>query len=228
MRLNRMGRPLAAMVAVVSMSACGDGGVVESFTPEQLGDALLTAQELGSGWSQTQRDVFTAREVENPSIDSSLWCDAAADDDASMQVLAGQAGADAEFEFALQGDVNRGMRVQAWNNADAKEYFETLGSAYDRCNGETWNDGEGSSYTVSPADGPDGGDESLHWAVRIETTDGSNAIWNSRQTAVRLGNTILVMQLGDVAAGDSLEPLGDSEWADIVSAAVEKFESLSG
>lgn len=68
----------------------------------QLGDALLSVDdlnELGSGWTETRRDVFTTREPENPSIDSSLLCPAGEGDE--LVTLAGPAGADVELSTAV-------------------------------------------------------------------------------------------------------------------------------
>lgn len=217
---------VSIVVASALLLSCGGDGGGESLTPQQLGDALPQLTDLGTGWSETQREVFTTRQPENPSIDPSLWCEQAAADDATMQSLAGDAGADAEFEYSVPKGLHRGLRIQAWNNPDAKRYFVALTSAFDRCNGEAWNDGEGSSYTVSPADGPSLGDESLHWTVRIESDGGVKSVWVARHSVVRIGYTVLVAQLGDVGPGATLEPLGDDQWSKIVTDAVDAIQSL--
>src|SRR5690606_11812193 len=83
------------------VAACGreDTGVTPPApTTQELSDALLAVGdlgELGTGWTETQRDVFSAREPENPSIDPSLWCPAGKGTE--LVTLAGPAGADVEL-----------------------------------------------------------------------------------------------------------------------------------
>lgn len=221
------GRVFSSVVLLSTVLwSCGGGTTGDPLTPQQLGDALPTVTDLGQGWSETQRDVFTNREPENPSIDPSLWCDRASTDDATMQTLAGDEGADAEFELSVPDGFHRGLRIQAWNNPDAKRYMTALDRAFDACNGEAWDDGAGSTYSVGPSEGPDLGDDSVHWTVRIDADGGVKSVWVARQWVVRTGYTIVVAQLGDVGPGTPLEPMDDEQWSSIVSEAIERINSL--
>lgn len=45
----------------LTLGACGSGGSTNktaTITPQQLGEALLTTSDLGTGFTETQRDVF--------------------------------------------------------------------------------------------------------------------------------------------------------------------------
>ncbi len=92
------------MVISLASEACGEDRVATTITtspafiPQQLSDGLLTTSYLGGlgiVWTETQRDVFTTREPENPSIDSSFWCPAGTGDE--LVALTSGQGADVEL-----------------------------------------------------------------------------------------------------------------------------------
>lgn len=62
--------------------------------PEQLSDALLTITDVKGNWQETQRQYFSERSNENPSIDPSLWCSKAEGVADRLSTLAGESGAD--------------------------------------------------------------------------------------------------------------------------------------
>lgn len=62
-------------------------------TPEQLSDALLTITDVKGNWQETQRQYFSERSNENPSIDPSLWCSKAEGVADRLSTLAGESGA---------------------------------------------------------------------------------------------------------------------------------------
>lgn len=193
----------AGMVGLALMSlalgACGSDETATTtstttFTSQQLSDALLTASDLGTGWTETQRDVFTTREPENPSIDPSLWCPAGKGDE--LVTLAGQAGADVELSLGTT-DSPYMVRQQAWTNADVEQYLTSVKAAVDACSGVTWNDSEGNSYTLQPSTtAPQIGDESISWTVTIQLTGASPTTIFADQTAGRFGDVMMVLQGG--------------------------------
>ena len=183
----------------LALGACGSDETTTTtttatFTPQQLSDALLTTSDLGTGWTETQRDVFTTREPENPSIDPSLWCPAGKGDE--LVTLAGQEGADVELSVGTT-DSPYMVRQQAWTNADVEQYFTSVKAAVAACSGVTWNDGEGNSYTLQPSTtAPKIGDESISWTVTIQLTGATPTTSFAEQTAGRFGDVMMVLQGG--------------------------------
>jgi hypothetical protein len=218
-------------VAVVVAGACGDEtstGVSSTmstlptprFTPAQLSDGLLTAADLGAGWMETQRDVFTMREPENPSIDPSLWCPGGQGE--SLVVLAGHEGADVELAVSSTPYM---VRSQAWSNAAVVEYFTTLVGAIAACAGVTWEDEEGNSHTLTPAASPAIGDEAVRWSITIDLVE-PEVSYRAEQMAARFGEVVLVVQGGErpdtgpaaaVAAFDTIVELAGAEMAALVA-----------
>jgi hypothetical protein len=183
----------------LALGACGSEKTntttttTATFSPSQLSDALLTKSDLGTGWTETQRDVFTTRQPENPSVDPSLWCPAGKGDE--LVALAGQEGADVELSL---GDTHSPfmVRQQAWANTDVQEYFTSVKAAVATCSGVTWNDSEGNSYTLQAAAAPEIGDESTSWKVTIQLTGATPTMSFAEQTAARFGDVMMVVQAG--------------------------------
>ncbi|MFM8388970.1 MAG: hypothetical protein ACKOA5_06980, partial [Actinomycetota bacterium] len=112
-----------ALIAVIL------GGCTKSAdrSPEALSKGLLDLTDMPGEWQETQRDVYTTRGVENPSIDPSTWCPDATDEVTKLDDLASDAGADVEMQMQVDGaEVPRMMRLQAWRSDSAKDYFEEL------------------------------------------------------------------------------------------------------
>ncbi len=124
----------------LALAACGSDGTASTttttvsmtITARQLSDALLTTSDLGTGWTETQRDTFATRQPENPSIDPSLWCPAGKGD--QLVALAGQEGADVELNLGTT-DSPYMVRQQAWTNADVEQYFTSVKAAIAACSG---------------------------------------------------------------------------------------------
>lgn len=190
---------------VLPIAACGsDNGAPTSpsYTSTQLGAALLTVGDLGdlgTTWTESQRDVFTVREPENPSIDPSLWCPAGKGNE--LVALAGPAGADVELTLD-NPDAPYLVRQQAWSNADVREYLAAVKAAVTACTGETWKDEGGNAYTLQPAASvPAVGDDSVSWRVTIELTGGQGTSMSfTDQTAARFGDALMVLQAGATPA----------------------------
>ena len=208
--------------------ACGES--VDTFTPEQLGSALLTTTDLdadtGLTWNETQRDTFDTREPENPSIDPSLWCAEAEGDE--LATLAGDSGADVELRIGTD-ETPFIIRQQAWANDDVSEYFSRLSDAVETCAGATWTDGEGNSYSLeSIPDFVDIGSESVTWKVTITISDsstGDSTIAFTQQTAARFGGVMMLVQSGAMMTAGP-EASGPNS-ALIVRAAGDKMSALT-
>lgn len=189
-------------LALVSFAtgACGsdDGSsstttTVSQVTPQQLSAALLTAGDLEGTWTETQRDTFTTREPENPSIDPSLWCPAGNGD--ALVALAGQAGADVELSAA--GDGAYLIRQQAWSNGQVEQYVTAVAAAVDACSGASWTDGDGNTYTLEPLSSvPLIGDASISWTVTIQLAGTPPTSSFAQQTVARFGDVAMVLQGG--------------------------------
>ncbi len=196
-----MRRRAALALVPLALGACGTGPTATdatsspaTVTPESLSEALLTASDLGSGWTETQRDVFTDREPENPSIDPSLWCPAGQGDE--LVLLAGRAGADVELTTGPTG-AQYFVRQQAWSNAQVGQYLTAVQQAVTACSGVTWVDDGGNSYTLQPRTTvPQIGDESVSWTVTIQLSGASTVTSFTDQTAGRFGPVMMVLQAG--------------------------------
>lgn len=207
---------IVACVAIASLllAACGDDSDSSDTTApngsevtlQQLSDALLTETDLGDDmggtWMETQRDMFTTREPENPSIDPSLWCDEADGD--ALVALAGEEGADVELKFGDETSPFM-VRQQAWSNGDVDSYFTAVKEAVDVCDGTTWTDQEGNSYTMGPTQVPTIGDESVSWGITIDLMEADQPASITLQTVAKFGNVIMVLQ-----GGASKEPDGSA------------------
>lgn len=211
--MRRHPRLIRLALMSLALGACGSDKATTTtaatttpttFTPQQLGGALLTARDLsaeGFVWTETQRDVFTTRQPENPSIDPSLWCPNGKGE--LMVTLAGQAGADVELQLDTTGKgIAYMVRQQAWTNADVEQYFSSVKSAVAACSGVTWKDSEGNSYTLQPLTAPKIGDESISWTVTIQLIGTSPTTSFSQQTAARLGAVMTVLQGGATPTTD--------------------------
>ena len=177
----------------LAFGACGSDKITATFTPQQLSDALLTTSDLGTGWTETQRDVFTTRQPENPSIDPSLWCPAGKG--GQLATLAGQEGADVELGLGATPPSYM-VRQQAWTNADVEQYFTAVTDAVAACSGVTWKDSGDNSYTLQPSTAPEIGDESISWTVMIQLTGTSPITTLAQQTVARFGAVMMVLQDG--------------------------------
>lgn len=195
---------VAMLCATVILAGCGDDDTSSDtstpssgYTLQQLSDALLTAEDLGEGWSETQRTMFETREPENPSIDPSLWCNE--DTGASLVDLAGDQGSDVELQLG-DPDAVLVVRQQAWTNASVDAYLTAVENAIAECEGKTWKDVEGNSYTLETTEASSIGDASINWSIRIEMVDATQPATLALQTVARFGEVIMVLQSGAAMA----------------------------
>jgi hypothetical protein len=230
-----------ALAGALSITGCGaddDGGASPSlspagtapatsapaYTPEQLEAVLLTAADLGTDWTETQRRAFTTREPENPSVEESLsLCPQAAEPAERLGQLASDAGADVELEQATQGGGAHLVRQQAWSDDQVKEYITTLDEAITLCLGGSW-EADGNEVSLEVLEAPALGDESTSVATVATLGEGDEATtWTSRLTVARFGTAL--MAVSDIIVGG---PVPEPGWSTIVQAAGDQFAELAG
>lgn len=227
---------VACLAPLAVLAACGDE--VRVYTPAELSERLLTLDEMGPGWTESQRDVFDTREPENPSIDPSLWCpDFSTAKSDQLTLLAGPSGADVELQL---GDATAaeqptyGLRQQAWSNLDATDYLRELATAVRTCSGKTWEGtGEdiGAEYRLTPLEAPTVGDEAVAVlvAITLSPEDGEpTMVMRQRMAAVRAGSIVMVLQEGDLLDIDEEPSTSDAEFDALIEQAGRPFVELDG
>lgn len=231
---SRYVRIFAALAIVGSLAACSDGvddATQKIESAKALSDSLLTVTDMPQGWAETQRQVFEMRGNENPSIDPSIWCSAAQKTAEPLVQLAGDSGADVEMS-RNQGDGKGAtmMRLQAWSNTDAEEYYSTAALAAEKCDGVSTTDASGVTTRIELITNKTIGDESVSWSERIDPPSGMSGekfSSMSRTTIARYGSVIMVIQIGDAAPADSVLLMDESTWWDIVSTAGGKLAKIT-
>jgi hypothetical protein len=225
--LSRIG--LSVVVCSLALAGCQRSIEKQVVTPATISEALPSITDMPGDWDETQRQVFDERGPENPSIDPSVWCPAAADLGDELVVLAGQSGADVEMQAESASGSPRMMRLQAWTNGDVDEYFDTAEEAALRCDGATITDPNGTIETMSIIDGREIGDESVSWEQTVTPPpglQGDKFQTVGRTTIARFGSIVMVLQLGDAAWTGDVVPLDEDEWWAIVELAGRRLASL--
>lgn len=214
--------PLVVVVLAVSVVGCTK---TADKSPEALSQGLLDITDMPGEWQETQRDVFEQRGAENPSIDPSTWCPDAQSEVTKLTDLAGDSGADVEMQMQADGDeVPRLMRLQAWRNDSVREYFEQVLTVVNICDGATWTEEPGVTQEVWKIDGPDVGDESVSWGTDLVPPQGKEMAKSTGYTTIaRIGEVIMVLQIGDFNTSSTSTKLGDEEWREIVQRAADKL-----
>ena len=221
--------PLLVLVAVaIAVSGCTRSAKGEKPSPAMLSDALPTITDMEGTWNETQRQAFTVRGAENPSIDPSIWCPQAATVTKNLVGYAGQAGADVEMGLIGTPGVHRMMRLQAWSNDDVKSYFRDANEAVRICAGKTVTDSSGVKSTTTLIADRDIGDESVSWSQVVEPPAGKDKTFVSvgRTTVARFGDVVMVLQLGDAVESGTNNPFNEEDWWAIVEMAGKKLHDL--
>lgn len=221
---------IPVVLLTVVLTGCNRSATGQKPTPAMLSDALVTITDMPGSWNETQRQAFSQRGPENPSIDPSLWCPQASAVTKNLVAYAGQSGADVEMQLTGEPTVRRMMRLQAWANDDVKAYFRDAKEAVRICDGETFTDAAGVSTTISSNSGHSLGDESIHWSEAIRPPSGvvgDKLMSVSRLTIARFGDVIMVLQIGDAVNPGQTSGLAEAKWWAIVSVAGERLHNLS-
>jgi hypothetical protein len=214
-----------AMGPMGLLASCSDDTSEVVIANERLATGLLTVEDLGEGWAETQRTRFEMREPENPSIDPSLWCPQADRTALRLVDLAGDAGVDVEFEKVSKGS-SRYVRLQAWSNTEVGDFMTAVDKALAECDGVAWNDGSGTTYTITALRAPTVGDEVINWEIDIITGTPTGEVASlSRMSVFRIGEAVGVIQEGGM--GDAGATTNDDRTALIVMAADKLAGSLT-
>lgn len=230
---TRSGRPstlavvassIAVVAAMVGCRTVSDGW----YSTSDLSEALLTVSDVEAGWRERQRDIFDVREAENPVLEPSTFCPAASAEVSSLEILAGQSGADVEMQ---RKDATRLLRSQAWNNETTQEFFDAVTSIVALCAGEPWTDTSvGVTSSMDRISGPEIGDESIHWrSISSPPSDNSAGKFGGvgRTTVARFGKVIMMVQIADFALDPSAVEISENEWTDLVELAAAKMSELT-
>jgi hypothetical protein len=199
----RLVRRLMVLVVVMSLAACGDDGqdAAHTYTPDELEPVLVVADDIGQGWTEEMRDVFTTR-GEGPAaiegrrdfhgVSEQLW----SSDDATDYIVAVRAAFDA-------------CVGTTWN-------VEDEGDASDQ------------EVTLRALDAPDVGDMSTAAVAEVATPgpDGTY-IWRSRIVVGRFGTVVMTVTELDVQLEGSEPHFTETEWANLVETAAAKVERLT-
>jgi hypothetical protein len=216
-------------VALIVLTSCTRSAEGQLPTPEMLSETLPTITDMPGNWNETQRQVFAVRGNENPSIDPSVWCPAAREVTKNLIKLAGSSGADVEMQAEMTEGRPRMMRLQAWANNDVKAYFRDAKEGVRVCDGGTVTLSGGVTEKYSVIEDKDIGDESISW-MQTTTPPASKQTEKfqtvGRTTVARFGSIIMVLQIGDMAFTNSVTPMNEDEWWDIVELAGKKLDTL--
>ena len=217
-----------SVLLITTLLVAGCRSVSEEWhSTSELSDALLTVSDLDGRWQETQRDMFDERGDENPVIDPTSFCPAAAEPAATLTGLAGQSGADVEMQ--VEG-TSRMLRLQAWDNENATRFLSAVSTAADACDGIEWTDESvGVTSTFEVIDGPELGDESVHWIqVASPPADNPDAKFGGagRTTVARYGSVVMVLQVGDFGLDPESQMMSEVEWLDLVNLAADQIAEL--
>lgn len=235
----------AALVGVLlfGVSSCGDdpdGTTGRIFAPEDLEEALLTVENLGTNdlgddWTVEMVGTFSSRDEGPPIFDETAWCPNAltqSDGLDELTTLASPDGADVEISRAR--DHRRefhGISQQLWSNDRAERFVEVIDRTFEFCDGETWNPGgeEADTVTLQKLDLSDRGDDDAE-ALMVAVTPGPDGSfrWNSRTVVIRVGTIVMVLRELDVQLEGSKSFFTEADWQRLLDTAMTKIQSLSG
>ena len=218
-----------AAVALVVLASCTKSAEGQIPTPDMLSDALPTITEMPGDWRETQRQVFSERSAENPSIDPSVWCPDASTVTKNLVDLAGDSGADVEMQAVMVAGTPRLMRLQAWANDEVEAYYRDAKEAVRICDGKNVTDEDGVMNVYDVIQARDIGDESISWMQTTTPPASAGEEKRSstgRTTIARFGSIVMILQLGDVAQVGTSNTMPEDEWWDIVELAGGKLDDL--
>ena len=222
-------RFIAFLLVPVLLTGCGRSASGQKPTPEQLSDALPTITDLAGGWEETQRQIFDVRDVENPSLDPSIWCPEAIEVTKNLEDLAGQSGADVEMSIQQSGQPTSLMRIQAWSNDDVDAYYGDAAEAARICDGKTTTDDAGVTSSTKLIAARDIGDESISWSEETlppSTTQSEKMAMIGRTTIARFGDILMVAQIGTVDWTGDQVLMDEDQWWDIIEIAGKRLDQL--
>lgn len=240
--MNRYLGVFLAGVLILGVSSCGDDSdrtAGKIFSPAELEAALLTVDDLdendlGDGWTVEMVGTFESREEGPPIFDESAWCPNAVTRSEGLDELVSLASPNgADVEISQARDHRRefhGISQQLWSNDRAEQFVDVIDTAFEFCDGESWNHGdeEADEVSLQRLDVSAVGDENAE-ALIVAITPGPNGSfrWNSRTIVVRVGTVVMVLRELDVQMEGSEPFFADAEWQRLLNAVMTKVRSLS-
>jgi hypothetical protein len=199
-------------------------------TPEELGQALLTATDLGSGWTQVERTVGSSAKptvTTKPGEATAELCPQAAAQEVILASVENDPGARVVFVSARATDTTPlGVIEQLWSGANAKSVFASMKTALATCAGTSWTAKDGETLTVTPLAGPSTGTESLSYVETAAEPGGSGVVWKDPAIFARFGYTIVLLQQFDVQAAGAPPRISDTEWNTILKQAALNVSAM--
>ena len=214
---------IAALLMFVP-AGCGSDETVA--TPEALDAALLTAADLGAGWTQQQHEVFDARPEGMPALDPGMWCPQAgrvAEDLVGVDVGGGAFVELQSDESAARS--HHGVTEQLWSGPDAAVFVDAAIAGFEACLGQTWDvDQDASASVLALVGGPVGDDSTMALVTYVTPGPDGDYEWRGRTAVARFGATAMVLQELDVQRAGSEPRTTDAEWQQMIEAAASKVE----
>jgi len=215
---------LGALLMVVPLGCGSDETAV---APADLEAALLTADDLGTGWTQQQHQVFDTRPEGMPTLDPGMWCPQAGPVADDLGGLDAGGGAYVELQSGVSAArTHHGVSEQLWSSADASAFVAAATSGFEACVGQTWDVDQDATASVDALVGDWVGDESTTALVTYVTPgpDGDYE-WRGRTLVARFGSTVMVLQELDVQRAGSEPRMTDDQWHEMVRVAASKVDA---
>lgn len=216
------------LLAVLLMFVPGGCGSDEAIvTPDDLDAALLSAADLGAGWTQQQHEVLDARPEGMPALDPGMWCPQAGSVADDLVELDAGGGAFVELQSdESAGRTFHGVTEQLWSGADVSAFVDTALSGFEACVGQTWDvDQDAIATVVAIAGDPVGDDSTMVLVTYVTPGPDGDYEWRGRTMVARFGTTAMVLQELDVQRSGSEPRLTDAEWQQMVDVAASKVEA---
>ncbi|MCH1868772.1 hypothetical protein [Nocardioides sp. CFH 31398] len=187
----------------------------EQLTEEQIQAALLTIEDLPSGWT---KEASEEDDESEDTIDPAR-CQEVLD---ALDEGTGDPAVDGEADFSKGGPFGTFLNVtlSTYDEEVDEDAVQNISDAFTECPEFTTTDaaGEVSDVTVSPVSFANLGDQTL--AVRMEFASSEFTI-QVNVAYVVIGHNVLAFLLGGVAGSDA------AELEDLAGQAVDKLESTT-
>ena len=226
-------------VLLLLVASCGNGGssAEKNYTPEQLATVLLTAAEVGPGWTQADRQVptttTTSSSVPTPSSTaepSTAFCPAVGTKAVEFERRTSDELATSVVLSSPDATEVRpiGMIEKLWSVDGAAALFGDMKAALPNCIGQTWTTSTGEQVTLASITGlPTIGDESFSFlATTTEPTHSGDVEWYIPTTIARFGNVIATLNGLDIHNTGVAPTLTVPQLNTIFTTAAKKIEAL--
>ena len=229
-----------AVLLLLLLASCGSGGgagtAEKTYAPEQLEPVLLTAAEVGPGWTEQDRQMPTTASSSSVSVPSSSserstsFCPAVGTKLAEFERRTSDQLATSVVLSSPDATEARpvGVIEKLWSVDEATALFGDMKAALPNCIGQTWTTSDGEQLTLAPMTGlPTIGDESFSFlATASEPTRSGNVEWYLPTTIARFGSVIAILEGLDIHDTGAAPTLTVPQLNNIFTTAARKIESL--